>query len=266
MPLLLTLTLVAIAAAYLLAPWRINLLLLGIDRAPPGTVLGRSDTILLMSAQPLTARVAMLSVPRDLWVTIPGRGENRINAAHFLAESEAPGTGPQAALETVQANFGIPVRYYLRLQFDGLRRLVDALGGVEVVLPEGMAGYPAGVVILDGNQALAFVRDRAGSDDFDRMARSQLFFNALLAQAARPQAWPRLPAAALELMRTLDSDLPLWEWPRLVLTLLRSGSEGIDARVLPREAVRPFITSSGASVLLPDWDGIWPLVAELFGD
>jgi LCP family protein required for cell wall assembly len=250
---------------YLLAPFRTNVLLLGIDRAPEGTALGRSDTIILTTFVPLEPYVGMLSVPRDLWVTIPGRGENRINAAHFFAESDRPGSGPDAAVETVRSNFGVDVDHYLRIRFDGFRRFVDALGGVEVTLSETMAGYEAGRHVLNGEQALAFVRNRQGTDDFFRLARGQLFLKAVFAQVLRPTTWPRLPGAALALFLAVDSDLPPWEWPRLGLTLLRAGPEGIDARTITHEMVHPFTTSGGAAVLAPDWTRINPVLMEMFG-
>lgn len=253
------------AGLYLLAPFRTNVLLLGIDRAPEGTALGRSDTIILMTFVPLEPYVGMLSVPRDLWVTIPGWGENRINAAHFFAESAGPGSGPAAAMETVRSNFGVDVDHTIRIRFDGFRRFVDALGGVEVTLSGPMAGYEAGRHVLNGEQALAFVRNRQGTDDFFRLARGQLFLKAVFAQVVRPTAWPRLPGATLALFLAVDGDLPPWEWPRLGLALLRAGPEGIDARTITREMVHPFTTSGGAAVLAPDWTRINPVLMEMFG-
>ena len=97
--------LVLLFAALLLAPFATHFLLLGIDRSPAGSMAGRSDTMIVFSANPLGA-VRALSIPRDLWVPIPDYGENRINAAHFFAEAEQPGRGPASALNTVNSNFG----------------------------------------------------------------------------------------------------------------------------------------------------------------
>jgi len=250
---------------FLLAPWRTNLLLLGIDRAPEGTDLARSDTIILMTVVPPRPYVGMLSIPRDLWVTIPGYGENRINAAHALAEGADPGSGPELAVETVAVNFGVDVDYYVRLRFDGLRRFVDALGGVDLVLDQATALYSAGEHHLTGEQALAFVRDRAGSDDFARMARGQLFLRALMRQILRPSTWPRLVVAVPLLATSIDAEVPPWVWPRLGLALLRAGPGGLDGRTISRDMVAPFTTSDGASVLAPDWSRINPLLLEMFG-
>jgi LCP family protein required for cell wall assembly len=119
-----------LALLFFLAPGRTNFLALGVDSREAGSDLGRTDTMVLATIAPLEPYVGLLSIPRDLWVEIPGVGENRINTAHFFAEAEEPGSGPQAAMETVTHNFGVPVDYYVRIGFDGLPAVVDALGGV----------------------------------------------------------------------------------------------------------------------------------------
>lgn len=250
---------------YLLGPWRTTLLLLGVDRAPQGTLVARSDTMILLTSLPASGYAGMLSLPRDLWVSIPGAGPNRINTAHFYGEIIAPGGGPPLAVQTVRETFGLEVDGYARVTFDGIVESVDALGGVVVDLPQAMSGFSVGQHRLDGRQALAFVRDRAGSDDFARMQRAQIFLRAVLGRAADPLTWPRLPRAAIALLRSIDSDLPLWEWPRLALALLRAGPEGIDGRTITRPMVRPFVTGQGAQVLDPNWDIINPVLMEMFG-
>jgi polyisoprenyl-teichoic acid--peptidoglycan teichoic acid transferase len=250
---------------YLLAPIRTNILLLGIDRAPDGTDLSRTDTNILVTIIPLQPYVGMLSIPRDLWVNVPGVGENRINTAHFFAENAAPGTGPQATIDTVQQNFGVDVSYYVRIRFDGLQEVVDALGGVDLELDSPTAGYPPGVHHLNGEQALAFVRDRSGTDDFFRMQHGQMFLTQMLKQLVSPASWPRLPGVILAINRSVDTNVPIWHWPRLGLALLRAGSGGIDNRIISRDLVTPFTTPAGAQVLRPEWDRINPVLFEMFG-
>ena len=217
-----------------------------------------------MTVAPLKPYVGMLSIPRDLWVKIPGVGENRINTAHFFAEAELAGSGPAAAAQTVAADFGVPVDYTVRIRFDGIQQVVDAMGGVDIDLPEATALYPAGRHHLDGKQALAFIRDRKNADDFFRMEHGQLFVKSFFRQMFSPVSWPRLPATLVAVLRSVDTTIPAWLWPRLGLAILRAGPAGIDSRTLDREMVRPFTTSSGAQVLLPLWDRINPLVDELF--
>ena len=252
-------------AIYLLAPGRTNVLLLGIDFTPPENAVGRSDTIVLSTINPLKPYVGMLSIPRDLWVNIPGFGENRINTAHFFAEATQAGDGPRAAMETVHQNFGVDVDYFLRVRFDGFKDVINAIGGVDLVLPEPMAGYPAGRVHLNGSKALAFARNRTGSDDFFRMQQAQLVMKAVLRQMLNPLKWPRLPLAFVAASRSIDTTVPVWLWPRLGLALLRAGPSGIDSRIIEREMVTPTITQEGASVLIPDWTKINPVLRDMFG-
>jgi LCP family protein required for cell wall assembly len=250
---------------YLLAPTRTNILLLGIDRAPEGTDVARTDTIILTTIIPLKPYIGMLSIPRDLWVLIPGVGENRINTAHFFAESTTPGAGPSAAMDTVASNFGVDVDHYVRFRFESLVDFVDAFGGVQISLDQTMAGYPPGDYRLDGEKALAFVRDRSGTDDFFRMSNGQLFAKALLQQVMRPANWIHLPRALFTLAKEVDTDIPLWKWPRIAVALLRSGSDGIDTRIISRQMTSGFTTDQGAQVLAPDWSQINPLLWEMFG-
>ena len=255
----------AVVGISLLVPFRTNVLLIGIDRPPEGTAAGRSDTLMLWTFQPWKPYVGVLSIPRDLWVSVPGIGENRINTAHYFAEVNQPGSGLAATKLVVRENFGVDVHYAIRFQFEGLVDAVDALGGIELELPQPMSGYTAGRHRLDGTAALAFVRDRAGSDDFARMARGQLFLRAVFGQLLAPANWPRAPLAAARALGSIQSDLPIWEWPRLAFGLLRAGPEGIDARVIDRTMAVGFTTSDGAQVLAPQWDRINAVLMEMFG-
>ncbi len=253
-------------AVYLLIPFRTNLLLIGVDYIDPAltTNVARSDTIMLATVNPLRPSVGLLSIPRDLWVSIPGVGENRINTAHFYAEGQQPGSGPAALQQTIRQNFGVSAPYYVRVRFEGFREVVDALGGVDITLSEPAAGYPAGKHHLTGRKALAFVRERYSSDDFNRMSHGQLMIRALFRNLLNPLKWLRLPAVIRAGWQAIDTNLPAWLWPRLGFALLRAGPGGIDSRIVGREMVTPYTTPEGASVLLPNWELIRPMVDEMF--
>lgn len=240
------------------------MLLLGIDYAPPGTAVGRSDTIIVTTFVPLKPSVAMVSIPRDLWVQIPGVGENRINTAHFYAEGNQSGAGPQAAVETIELNFDVDIDYYIRVQFDGFREIVEALGGVDIYLDEPMAGLTPGNHHLTGRKALAFARHRLGADDFYRMEQGQIIMKAVFSEMLKPGNLFKLPGVFLAFTRVLDTNIPLWQWPRLSIALLRSGPDGIDRYIINRDMVTPYTTNLGASILLPNWDSIHSLFMDIF--
>jgi LCP family protein required for cell wall assembly len=261
----LPLALIALVLIYFLAPLRTNILLLGTDDSPERGTIGRTDTIILTTVIPLKPYIGMLSIPRDLWVSVPGVGEQRINTAYFFAESSEPGSGPYAAMQTIRDNFGVPVRYYAVIHMLGLISVVDALGGVDVQLGAPIGGLPAGGHHLDGSEALAFVRDRSSSDDFGRMGRAQILLSAAFGKLLKPSSWLSAPQFVLSLRQVIDTNIPLWQWPRLLFALLRAFIFGVDSQTITRDMVNPFQTSQGAQVLAPNWDTIQPLVREMFG-
>jgi LCP family protein required for cell wall assembly len=253
-----------LSSVYILMPFRTNILILGIDRTPEGTDLGRSDTNILLTVKPLRPYVGLLSIPRDLWVAIPGVGENRINTAHYFGEGQELGSGPLMAMDTIEQNFGVPVEHYIRIKFEGIVDVIDVLGGLDLELESSMAGLPPGEHHLDGEQVLTFLRDRQGTDDFFRMQQGQFFITELLEQLIQPRSWFRFPAVFGAINRSIDTNLPLWIWPRIAIALLRSGSGGIDNRIISREMVTPTTTSEGAQILIPEWSLINPVVDEIF--
>jgi polyisoprenyl-teichoic acid--peptidoglycan teichoic acid transferase len=254
-----------ILGAYFLAPIRMNLIVLGLDRAPEGTSLSRTDTMILTTIVPTRPYVGLFSIPRDLWVELPNAGQNRINTVHFFAEAEKKGSGPAAVRRVVERDFGVRVPYYVRIRFDGVVKVVDALGGLTITLPEAQSGYEAGTHTLDGTKALAFIRDRKGSDDLYRMQRGQLAVKALAAQMLNPLTWPRVPAAILAGLGSVDTNIPIWDWPRLGFVFVRAAIFGFDARSVTHDMVTPWRTDEGAQVLLPRWELILPQVQEMFG-
>jgi LCP family protein required for cell wall assembly len=272
-------------AASAFALWRsagdsapLNVLILGLDRRPEQGYVVRSDVLMLMTAHSSSPRLALLSIPRDLYVDIPGYSESRINTAHFWGERDRDGGGPRLAIETVAANFGVPVHGYVRLDFDGFRAVVDAVGGVDVAVQETIVDYayptddygttrieiPAGSQRMDGETALRYVRTRHSSSDFDRAARQQQVLIALVKRLSSPETWPRLPALVRAVVTHVDTDLRPFALVRLVVTALQVGPGGIEHNVIGGEMTHPWTTPSGGAVLLPLWDVIDPLVDDLF--
>ena len=255
----------ALILLYFFAPLRTNILLLGTDDSPERGSVGRTDTIILATILPLKPYVGMLSIPRDLWVSIPNIGEQRINTAYFFAEANQPGSGAGAALQTIRDNFGITVHYYAVIHMRGLTSVIDTLGGVDIDLESPMGELPAGPHHLNGSDALAFVRERGSSDDFSRMVRTQILLSAVLKKVLYPSNWLFLPRFILSLTQVVDTNIPVWQWPRLLFALVRAFLFGVDSQTITREMVTPFQTSQGAQVLAPNWDLINPLLKHMFG-
>jgi LCP family protein required for cell wall assembly len=252
-------------ALYFLAPLRTNILLLGTDDSPERGAVGRTDTMILATIVPTRPYIGMLSIPRDLWVNVPGVGEQRINTAYFFAEVNERGAGSQAAMQTIRENFGIPVGYYALIHMYGVVGAVDALGGVDLRLNSSLGGWEAGTYHVDGTQALEFVRERSSSDDFSRMKRTQVLMLALAGRVLEPDSWAQLPSFVYSALQAVDTNIPFWQIPRLAFALVRAPLFGIDSRVISREMVVPFQTSAGAQVLAPNWDVINPILLEMFG-
>jgi LCP family protein required for cell wall assembly len=271
------------ALAYGFSSWaasrpRTTVLIMGLDRRPEQGDVVRSDTMLLLTVSPSGPRAALLSIPRDLYVNIPGRGQDRINTAHFWGENAAAGNGPTLAMQTVQQNFGVTVNHYVRIDFEGFRAIVDAAGGVDILVEQAIVDdayptedygtmrieIPAGLQHMDGETALRYARTRHGSSDFDRARRQQQILTALARNLLRPEGWLRIPAVYQAVSEHVESDLSTGDMLALAAVLYRVGPEEIERRTIEREMTQSWITPGGASVLLPRWELIQPLVQELF--
>jgi LCP family protein required for cell wall assembly len=251
-----------------------NVLILGIDRRPGEGDAVRSDTMLLLHSDPQERRLVLLSIPRDLWVSIPGRGEERINAAHVIGELESPGSGPTRAAETVQYNFDIVVHHTLRLDFNAFQEVIDAAGEIEIDVPAPIIdnayptddyGYtrieiPAGLQKMDGAVALQYARTRHSSSDFDRAARQQQIFVALVKKLTSPQGWLLIPKVYRAFQNAVDTDLSIIDLVGLALAWQRASENGLERIVIDRQLTTAFRTAQGADVLLPRWELIQPLV------
>lgn len=179
----------------------------------------RTDTIMLVHI-PKSGATTLVSLPRDSYVSIPGHGRDKLNASFALG-------GPQLLVQTVEIATGLRIDNYAQIGFAGFADVVDALGGIDVCLPQAiddpLAGIdlPAGCQRLDGPQALGFVRTRATAlADIDRMNNQRLFMSALLQKAtstatlANPlRLWP-LASGTAQSLKVDDGD-HLWDLGRL---------------------------------------------------
>ncbi|MCZ7569160.1 MAG: LCP family protein [Ardenticatenaceae bacterium] len=247
----------------------VHVLILGLDERPQEQGPFRSDTMILAGFEPQEPRVVLFSIPRDLWVTVPGIGENRINTANFFG-------GAPLAKETVAQTFGVPVHYYAKLNFDGFVQVIDALGGIDVEVAETLHDehYPtldygvttihieAGRHHFSGAEALIYARSRYSTSDFDRARRQQEVITAIRRRLLQPGAWLRVPAVVAALSGAIETDMPAGEWPALALIAFRAGE--IERAAIGPNEVTPFVTENGGQVLLPRWEMITPLLVRLF--
>jgi LCP family protein required for cell wall assembly len=258
---------------------RVNVLLLGVDRRPKEQY-ARTDTIILVTIDPATGKAGMLSIPRDLWVTIPGYGENRINTAHYVGDKNGyPGGGPALAMKTVQYNLGVPVHFYMRVDFDGFRRIVDTLGGIEIDVPQTINDpkYPdenygydpfyieAGSQHLNGNMALKYARTRATrGSDFDRARRQQQVLFAIREKALAIGVVPKIPELWTTMADTVQTDLQLVDILELAKRADEITSDDIQSAVIDHTMTVDYKTNTGAQVLLPVREKIRPVIDGIF--
>ncbi len=263
---------------------RVTLLLLGIDQRCDEEGPTRTDTMMVLTADPVGLSAAALSLPRDLWVDVPGFEVDRINQAHYLGEvHNYPGGGPALAVETVEGTLGIDIDFYLTVNFDAFVELVDLLGGIEVVndqdieddaYPDRCYGYdpfymPAGEHHLDGQEALKFARTRATpGGDVDRAARQQQVVLAVRDRMLRLNMIPQLLAQAPRLWQTFQrnvrTNMSLEEAIQLALLLQEIPRESIASHVVDYNYVYTETTPDGRQVLVPIRNNIRRLRDQLF--
>ncbi len=258
---------------------RVNILLLGIDKRPGEGRSWRTDAIILVTIDPANKTVGMLSIPRDLWVTIPGYGENRINTAYSRGESKGyPGGGAALIKETVRYNLAVPVHYYVYLDFEGFREFIDAIGGIDVNVrreirddeyPDDSYGYdplyiPAGPQHMNGDMALKYTRTRHGTSDFDRSRRQRDVLLAVRDKVLRLDLLPRVPELMTTLADNIQTDLQLHQILALAQLAIEIDQNNVRMAAIDGSMTTAHRTETGASVLLPRYDKIRPLIEEMF--
>lgn len=247
----------------------VNILLIGNDSRQNGQD-GRSDAMILLSLSNRTKSIYMTSLLRDMYVDIPGHGGNRLNAAYSYG-------GPELLMKTVEENFDIPVNRYVSVNFEAFAGLVDAVGGVELELtaeeieyvngylveynmltdrPQGtdnMDPADAGLVHLNGAQALAYTRNRYLGTDFGRTERQRKVLTAM---------FEKLPSALLtnggnlldELLPNLTTNLTQKECLQLSLMAGKVLTYDLVSDNIPQSGTYKNASIRGMSVLEVDFE------------
>ncbi len=248
----------------------LNVLLMGSDLRTGKQSDWRTDTIIIAAVRPQSGYLALFSIPRDLWVTIPGHGKDRINTADYRGEvARGSGGGPALLAATLQENLGIPVHSYVRIRFEGLVQIIDALGGVTVTVDrvyhwQSGSGPDARVYLhlepgrqkLDGRTALLYARDRTYSTDFDRSRRQQEILLAMRQAALQPAVVTQLPRLLGALPDVVQTNLSPAQITSLANLALRLKPEAIRTRTFDTTMVESWVAPNGAMVLLPRRDRI----------
>ncbi|NKQ35216.1 MAG: LCP family protein [Chloroflexi bacterium] len=267
-------------------PWtgtdRVNILLMGIDRRPGEPFISRTDTLMLLSYDPVGNTASILSIPRDLYVNIPGYGRDRINTAFVYGSlGNNPRGGAELAMQTIQYNLGVPVHHYLMVDFSAVEQGVDALGGIEVNVPSPINdpqypdmnyGYdplyiPASLQQFDGKLALKYARTRHGNSDINRAERQQQVVLAVRDKALSlglPQLIAQAPFFYNQLEQGIRTDLSLDELIKLAWAVGDIPAENIYNEVIGLDMVSSYQTPQGASVLILDNAKAAPLIQRLF--
>lgn len=262
---------------------RINVLVMGLDyrdwEADEGPA--RTDTMMVLTIDPVAKTAAMLSIPRDLWVNVPGYGQNKINTAYFLGEANRlPGGGPELASRTVEEFLGIEIHYWAQVDFTAFVQFVDYIGGVKLDIQEPITldligkerneHLDPGVVTLDGALALAYARNRSeGDGDFSRARRQQEVIMSIRGQLIRRDVQRLIfsnPKGIWDIFsQNIQTNIPFLDALSLGKLALQVNPEQIGQHVIAPPDQVTFATSpDGLNILKPITQNIRIMRDDIF--
>jgi len=269
-------------------PEQMTIALLGVDdRSTDYSRAPRTDAISLIHVWFTAKSASMLSFPRDLYVPLPnlestGIYQDRLNTAYLYGEIYAvPGGGPTQLKDTMALNFGVRVDRYVLVNFGAFEAGVDALGGVDIDVPEAIYDpdypaddgtgstfvlqIPAGLQHMDGQAALRYARTRHQDDDYHRIQRQQLVLLAIRDKLINPKVVPQIPALISVLGSLAHTDLSAQEIAALACIGPQIDRSNIKAQVIDGTMVIPWTTPTGGRVSIPNRDEIAPVVSAFLG-
>ena len=234
----------------------INILVLGIDQR--GDEKSRSDTIMVYYIDTINKKVKVLSIPRDTYVNIPGRGMDKINHAHAFG-------GIELTIQTVEKFLGIEIDHYARMNFQGFRRLIDLVGGVTIHVEKNIRSgdiyIEKGLWHLNSEEALIYVRDRWDPmGDIERVKRQQNFIKALVREVNSFEPKWRLIAAIPHVYANGKTDIPLKAAEEVLALLKEIDIDNIELEQIPGS----FSNKNGISYWKPDLNKTAELADRIF--
>lgn len=242
------------------SPDEITFLLLGVDTNDSSNSGSRTDTMMLFKVDKKTGKISVLSIPRDTRTRIRGRAqEEKINHAHAYG-------GPELSVKAVKDLLGIELEYYVKVDYQIVKEFVDLIGGVEVDVPMDIKGtnIKKGVQVLNGEQALQFLRFRKGYQDQDlgRIRAQQQFIKAAAKQTLKISNVGKIPQMIKSYYNNVETNIPL----DLILKFAASAKDydldGMKMATLPGKPA--YI--NGISYFICDEEQAEILVKELFED
>jgi LCP family protein required for cell wall assembly len=267
------------------APARINILLTGIDSSSIRNH-ALNDTLLVVSIDPTTGSMAMVSFPRDMArVPTPGGGrfDGKINSLMSYADARPgkyPGGGMAALTAEIGYLLGAKIDYYASVDLEGFQKLIDKVGGVTVNVTKaiddpGYGGWDTpgrigfkisvGSHLLDGETALAYVRSRKSTSDFDRARRQQQLLVALQHKLIDPAMLPNLPAILQAATKTLKTNFPPDQLSEMLALARKTDASSVKRYVLgPPYTVHP-VNITSTYILVPDMTKFAKLSIDIFG-
>jgi polyisoprenyl-teichoic acid--peptidoglycan teichoic acid transferase len=254
-----------------------NILLLGSDRRP-NMPNWRTDVMMILAIDEATRQVGVISLPRDIYVDeIPNHRGNKINVIDYLGEQDEPdGGGPKLLGQIIEKKIGVPIDHFIRFDFEAFKKLVDAMGGVEIEVdcplydPQGydQGGLPLalkkGVHRLNGGQALSYVRSRLVGGDLERERRQQRFAWAVRSQILNENLLARVPAMYQALNDHVQTDIGLRDAIKLVRFALDLDSENVHGFVVNDPSMIKQGYAGQMWVWYPNWANIAEAARALF--
>ena len=271
-------------------PWdgasRVTIMIIGLDFgdwSADRTGPSRSDTMMLLTIDPVTKTAGMLSIPRDMWVNIPGFGYSKINNAYALGEQyKLPGGGPGLAIKTVENFLGISIPYYAQVEFTTFETMIDTIGGICLTVPEQMkvgrtyehsVTLEPGYQCLDGKSTLGYARNRYTTNgDVDRASRQQQVILAIRDKVLEPSNFVSLisqaPTLYNQLSGGINTNLSLNDAMRLAVLAkdipLDSIKQGVINYTMMQDGFYD-LNGQQLAILRPYPDKIRELVDSIFG-